>query len=116
MNDITKLPQWAQREIERLRRDLAQMETDIAMIVGATPSAVEVDPERNYRSKEQPRLFLPATYSVRFNLVGGEVDVRLKDGAVEIYGNSQGSLGDFVVVPQISNVIAVRFEGAKSNV
>jgi hypothetical protein len=108
VNDITKLPQWAQRHIERLQRNMAQMEADVAMIVGATPSAVEVDPHRILRDKDRPRLFLPENYSVRFVVDGGNIDVRLKDGEVVIWGDGHNS--DFIVIPQVSNVVAVRFE------
>lgn len=109
MNDITKLPQWAQREIERLRADYLDVNTKMSQIVGETPSNVEVDYNRKYRHKDHPRLFLPEVYDVRYTIPGGVIETRIVDGAVRIWGNGERSSG-FIIVPNCSNVVEVRFE------
>lgn len=109
MNDITKLPKWARHEIERLRVNAKAMELDMAAIVGATPTKIEIDPYRHHRDEDMPRLFIPEKETVAFTIDGGRIDVRLRDNAVEICAVSLGERS-LVVQPHVSNVIVCRFE------
>lgn len=110
MNDITKLPKWAQQEITRAREEVTQMHCDVSAVVGGTPSAIEVDPHRTYRHADLPRMFLPEHYAIRFALPGGGlIECQIVDGAVRVWGHGDAS-GDFIVRPISSNVIEARFE------
>lgn len=106
MNDITKLPKWAQQEITRAREEVAQMHRDVSMVVGGTPSAIEVDPHRTYRHADLPRMFLPENYAVRFSIEGGWVEVSIHDGRVRVIGEAGLP---FAVLPNCSNVIELQF-------
>lgn len=113
MNDITKLPRWAQHEIERLRADVLEANTKMANIVGATPTAVEVDANRKYRQASHPRMFLPQDYDVRFSIEGGVIETKIDGDAVRIMGHGDLTSG-FIIVPDCSNVVYVRFERSAS--
>lgn len=104
MSDRTRLPKWAQREIERLENDLASANRKLAE--GPEDSDTFADP---YSDTPRP---LGKGTSVEFRLgpeIADKIHVRIERGKVNVYG------GDYLrIYPQASNVINVvpdRFKG-----
>ena len=105
--DITKLPQWAQSELRRLRDNLAAAENRFAAAFGTTETRIEVDPYRQL-DHDRARLFLPDNSTLRFNLAAGYIDVRVERDQVILLGQAS-SQGDFVVWPRVANSMSVGF-------
>ncbi len=109
MTNIEKLPRWARNEIIRLRENAAQMERDMAMIVGATKTRVEVDPFRGYRGESVPRLYLPETFDIAFSVGEGRMHAKLERGLLQIRGHHpRGSR--LAILPSHANCIDINFE------
>ena len=102
-----RLPKWAQNEIERLMSDIETSENRTAAAIGERETAIEIDPFRAIDGR--PRCFLGEGAEVRFHLDGGDINIRLSGGRVEIAANAK--TGDhFSVRPHVSNVVSVGFE------
>ncbi len=105
--DITRLPQWAQSEIRRLRDNLAAAENRLAAAIGATKTCIEVDPYRQL-DPGRTRLFLPDNSTIRFSLAAGYIDVHVERDQVILLGQAS-SQGDFVAWPRVANSLSVGF-------
>ena len=108
-NDPRTLPLWAQQELNRLKLAVEHKDNQLANAVGVVPSAIEVDPRRQY--SEKPRLFLHERAVVRYTIPGGHIDIRWDRGELYVVAEtSSRSAGQtFVVVPGASNVVHLRF-------
>lgn len=105
MEGIERLPKWAQREIERLERRVA----DAEMIAEEALLATDPDQTDTYVSPMYPKkIGLPSGERVCFRLGEGyEIEVRVKmEGGGRMVELSSGQ-GRLVIVPQVSNVIRV---------
>jgi hypothetical protein len=108
MNDVSRLPKWAQAEIQRLQRDVKSAEERLAAAFGNTETRIEIDPYRKYQGDGEGRRFVPNNTTIRFLLEEhGEIDVRLRDN--ELILQASGRVGCFCVKPQASNVVHAGF-------
>lgn len=107
MGDVAKLPRWARIEIERLTADLAFTKRELANALGKEPTAIEIDPYRNLGGGNSPRCFVPDNTVIRYAVHGGEIDISLRHGAVNVSGNQRG-LAEFVIVPRAGNLVEAR--------
>ena len=106
---IERLPKWAQSEIQVLRRNLKASREELSAALGSKETSVEVEPYRHLDG--QPRCFLEPRTTVRFTLSGGEIDVRLRDGRLELMSCNRGPVGmDFTARPRAANVLWVGFD------
>lgn len=108
MNDLSKLPKWAQHEITRLRGDLARARRDALAATSenarGTNVAISVDGGLTMRG-------LPPNATVRFTLEDGEIEVHHPgaqdpDGMLTVYCRT----GRLLVLPSSSNVVHLRPE------
>jgi hypothetical protein len=103
--DVSKLPQWARRRIERLEGEIAQMKATEAAVAAGDTNMFLLDAAR-----QTPR-GLPRDSTVRVSLGKlGELDIGVghnaPEGAIEI----RTSHGRLSVQPVVSNVIYVKVE------
>jgi hypothetical protein len=98
--DLSRLPKWAQDEIERLQRDLGYAQAKLAE--GLEDSDTFADP---YGAVMRS---LGSGPLIRFGGEGheGTFDARWHEGALHIHGNA-GMRGEMVILPQVSNSITL---------
>jgi hypothetical protein len=100
-NDITKLPKWAQQEIERLENSVEYHKGRLAESIpqgeGASDTIV-------YMGYGEEHVGLPNGTPIRFQTGDGVVEARVKGDTVEIH-TVGGSIGIF---PHVSNVVGVK--------
>lgn len=108
MNDISKLPKWAQEAFAQIR-----MEKDNAVeaLTRYTDNQTESPVflfELQHLQKNKPEFIKNyiQTDRVCFDLAGDEVQARLVDGKLEIYARS----GTLVVRPTATNMITIETE------
>ena len=103
--DISKLPKWAQREIEQLELKIAKLESVID-VEAKEPTRVS-----GAASYDAPRIYLPNFQPVRFEVGPIDVrhpdwiDVRIRNGdpkGVEIMGSSS-----IAIEPKAGNHVRV---------
>lgn len=99
MNDITKLPKWAQTEIERLQADLDYYREKLRQVGDGD---TEVWVRSHAIGEHEP---LPRGTHIIFKLPNGGTEVSAVGETLELYGRSGGSLA---VLPRSSNVAWVR--------
>jgi hypothetical protein len=96
------LPKWAQKELQRLQRDIKSAEDSIALLQGSVASRVYV---RGWNGPDRP---IGDTETVSFQLFKGcELDIRLCDdenGSVRVMSRE----GVLVISPVSSNVISLQ--------
>lgn len=99
MSDISKLPKWAQAEIERLNADVRYLEEKIA--------ALSSDSSKVYaRITWERNLHLPTESVVTFVVGDHEIDVRLSEvGGSHLEVQCHGRVS---VEPRASNCFDVR--------
>lgn len=110
-NDVTKLPRWAQWELEKLRNNLAAAQRELAAMRGEAPAASPVI----LNTIMQKDVLLPDHASIRFGLpdlpvrYGRDrwVEVSLQNEAVRVYASHY-----LVIRPAGSNV-AILSAGAE---
>lgn len=109
-NDPRTLPLWAQVELTRLKLDLEHKDNQLANAVGLVPSAIEVDPHRQYH-EEKTRIYLHERAVVRYTIPGGHIDIRWdRDELYVVAETSSRAAGQmFVIVPGANNVVHLRF-------
>jgi hypothetical protein len=85
MTDVKKLPKWAQREIEQLRRTVALLDGQLAGLTGSKETSITVE----MPGALHHRTFLPDGAHIRFWLPGDVdyIDVSRHGGAIEIVGS-----------------------------
>ncbi len=104
---ILKLPKWAQREIEDLRRALGYAEAKAKLLVEAQPKSKVW---ARIGGLSDDRRYLSEWDQISFDISGGverhEITVSLnKDrDAVEV----RSAWGQLAVIPSVSNVIQVK--------
>lgn len=108
--DETKLPKWAQSELNVLRLNLASKEKEIREMTGADPSRIIVELYREHIGA--PMLYLPDEATVQFVLNlsasdarGMECDIRIATETVHRGGREWTSVPCLKV--QCSNAIDV---------
>lgn len=103
-NDVTKLPKWAQAEIERLSNSVEyhkeRLRESIPEGEGASDTVV-------YMGYGEEHVGLPKGTPIRFQTDTGVVQVRAKGDHVEITSH-QGSLALFPHVTNVVNAKVVR--------
>lgn len=93
-HDRSKLPVWAQRELERLERDLEYNRAKLRQ--GPEDSVAFAEPY-----SDAPRPLGPDPH-IEFHVGGGKVQVSIKNDALNIMG-----MDGILVAPQAGNVIRV---------
>lgn len=102
-----RLPKFAQREIETLRRKIQDVEANVASILTQEPTGVSARHGHGDREVEQ---HIDARSGIYFRLDGKKkVNVRVveDDGIQSLRIMATGYPSQLVVVPQVSNVVAV---------
>ena len=114
MNDVTKLPKWAQEKIANLERDLEHIRADrdkvYALTNGGKSSSIFVE---GYNTK--PSMFLPEGSDIVFTLANGEeLHVQYRFGQND-YDKSAISIRsnwhEMSVSPHAANVVSVTSKG-----
>jgi hypothetical protein len=111
-NDPSKLPKWAQDEMERLRRDVTYWKAKAHEYLHAEQDPSTTDTAVRGFGLEKDR-GLPVGTCIAFKLaskryrdaLGNFAHVQVKDGALEI--NTGRSM---VIIPHVTNVIRIRIE------
>jgi hypothetical protein len=101
MGDITKLPRWAQDEIERLTREALSWKGQAL----AASSAGGGMTDTVLRRRPEPDRGLPMGATVAFKGISGEVEVRMECGGGRV--ELRAPNGSLVVEPFTSNVVVV---------
>jgi hypothetical protein len=99
--DLTKLPKWAQLEIERLRRDNDDYAARFKLVGGETESNIEIgDMMDSFCVGERSR--------VKFKLPNGYIECHFNHDrdAVDIYAHHS-----LIIEPRASNTCRVRDGG-----
>jgi hypothetical protein len=107
---IERLPKWAQNEISRLRVDLESTQAKLATAIGEAPSNIKVNPY-HHPEDDKPRAYLPDSETVRYELGNGEIDVRLRDGMLEIQAMANPRI-ELTVRPRAANTLWIGFDTA----
>lgn len=110
MEDITKLPKWAQNRIMLLERKVDELVGDIAARDGSQKTGVSYTTD--FSCTDEVRRFIP-TDTVRFHLpklserhvTDCYIEVRKLDDHIEV--RTQGTL---VIRPRVTNVVTIRVE------
>lgn len=98
MNDVTKLPKWAQREIERLGRDVEYWK-----------AKATAGPDNSDTFIAQHPVDTPLGDSPRIRFVlpnGGRIEAHIVEDHLQV--RSEGSSGALHVVPSAANSIRLR--------
>lgn len=99
--DVTKLPKWAQQEIEQLSGSVEhhkrRLRESIPQGEGASDTIV-------YMGYGEEHVGLPNGTPIRFQTDAGVVEVRAKGDHVEIHANG----GSIALFPHVSNVVKVK--------
>jgi hypothetical protein len=109
MNDESKLPKWAQMELNKLRADLERSEGENQTLRGQWPKSNVALMNRGKGNTCYSELWLPERPPVRFFLdgsgIGHEfyVDCMLRNGELELMGDSS-----ICIYPHSSNVAIVK--------
>lgn len=90
--DVSKLPKWAQQELEMLRKNLAYWQK--RALAGPDDSNTVLEP---YAKGGRP---LGTDVTVRFLLPNGWIDARTEDGRVLVRSSHQ-----LVTLPHVTNTI-----------
>lgn len=91
MNDITKLPQWAQRKFELLQAEVKHLEEQLAMAIGDVPSNISTHFPAGVIPHEKPR-FLRDWDSVYFRFGKFHLQVRYDEKQGISVNSSSGRL------------------------
>lgn len=102
MNDRSKLPKWAQQELDRLDSAVEYHKSRLAESLGQGAESSDTEVYMGY--KEKP-VGLPDGTPVHFKLSYGRVGVRVKDGKLEVSGLGVG--GGLAIFPHVSNLVNV---------
>jgi hypothetical protein len=107
-HDYSKLPKWAQQEIESLQRSEAELLAEYRIALGTVDSNTKlVDYVRGDTN-------IPDRSTVKFVMPdGGEIEVhRCKDdeNAIEVRGVPRKRNGSLVVRPRVTNVVVIGTE------
>lgn len=105
-NDETKLPKWAQTELQRLRSNMLSLEKKLQAFAGVDKTKIQIDP---YSGRGRHPMYLPDSITVRFTVDGGNIDLRLRDGRLEVSASSPGAADHLSVWPRASNMVWLTF-------
>ena len=95
-----KLPKWAQDDIANKGRTITRLVDRILEL--SEPELIQ-DTDTVVHEYAHPDQRLPKGSIIRFDVNGGEVDVRVNDGTLEIRSNT----GMLSIAPRVSNVVEV---------
>ena len=98
MGDITKLPKWAQIEINRLEGNVAHWKAKAYQVSGA--EATDTTARMSYGDED---ILLPKGCTVTFQTDRGCFNVSTNEDGVDVYGDSALS-----VRPCVTNHITLR--------
>lgn len=104
--DISKLPQWARFEIERLRADLALAQRKVAEMTPGTDQETDV-----FIISGVDLIPLPRRTQVRFVLKDGAVDCGMNSNhpdQVHVYVNTR-TFAEAVIRPRAANSLTLGF-------
>ena len=110
MEDVTKLPKWAQHRLQVLQSNLESTQKHLRAALGEAPSRVQVDPYFSAYTENQhgPRAYLRNHETVRFIFSDQHyVDVSLRDYGVLVSG--EASADELTIRPQSGNSFFVNF-------
>lgn len=103
--DANTLPKWAQRELERLDKEIENLRRANAALGSGEPTKVHLSatafPEEGVYVQDNTR--------VGFTVDGGTVIAHVEHGRLTLMGSSRHS-SVFSVRPNVSNVVTVGFE------
>lgn len=100
MNDRSKLPKWAQQELDRLDNAVEYHKSRLAESLGEGPEVSDTQVHMGY---QEPKAGLPNGTPIHFKLSYGKVEARVNDGKLEI-SSPNGSLAVF---PHVTNEVQV---------
>jgi hypothetical protein len=109
IEDILKLPQWAQSKIEYLKRDLEYWKERAQSILSQEPTNITAEIEHGtYR-------FIPSDCKVIFKMENGDkIEIRFdnadnpKQTALHVYKIGGKMIDSITILPWCSNVIKVK--------
>jgi ribosomal protein L6P/L9E len=97
MNDVTKLPKWAQEHIKKLECRVSEIDARIAAENGPDTRVQQLFGAREHKN-------LGDRVTVRFNIKGHEhIDVSMRDDHIYVSG-----ISTIIITPTASNCIQVR--------
>lgn len=94
-----RLPRWARAELEHLRRDLAHARA--LAVVGAEDSDTFL---QVFHDAHRP---LGKEAVVRFDVLGGHISARTRNGRLTLHGEGVHGFGQLAVLAESSNVVRV---------
>lgn len=101
--DRTKLPRWAQSQLERLERDLASARAELrARATGETNTRVGDYTGEDWHLAEGARVIFTLPYLARDGRPA-EVEARVEGDAVLVHTSG----GGLIVAPRVSNSVAI---------
>lgn len=100
MNDKSKLPKWAQQEMERLENSAEYHKARLRESLGDND---QVSDTQIYMGYQEDLVGLPSGTPIRFKLSYGKVEVRVNEGRLEVTGVN----GALSIFPHVTNVVQV---------
>ena len=100
MSDITKLPKWAQTEIEVLRRRVANLQEKLDQVDNATGTMYWM----NSGAVDTVKHGLPDYASMHATVDGGVIELQVQDGSLIVRANRDNP----IIQPQAANVFKVK--------
>ena len=100
MEQIKKLPKWAQRHISGLKSDLNRATADLALAQN------EIKDSKIWASRGFPenKVFIPDSYNIFFKLKETTIYVQTDGEVLKVYGERE----PIVVRPRAANVVWIK--------
>ena len=98
MEDITKLPKWAQNRIRIAEGKI--METH-RLLQRITPTKIKI--QRGY---EEAPMYVPDDRPVTFSLPNGDISVSIKGNVIEVHSHCKR----LSIHPRVTNVVTIKQE------
>lgn len=95
-----KLPIWAQDEIANKIRTITQLVDRISEL--SEPESIH-DTDTLVHEYQHPDQKLPKGSIIRFDVNGGDIDVSVRNGVLEVRSNT----GPLSIAPRVSNAVEV---------
>ena len=108
IQDVKKLPQWAQDNFNLLTMRLREAKEEIAKLKENPPSNTIVGFENTEGMGMGKTHYLPNNSMITFKLPKGKMIVRIKDDVLDISAQIL-SISDFVVIPRSTNGLELKF-------
>jgi hypothetical protein len=98
MEDITKLPKWAQSRIRIAESKIAETHR---LLQRVHPTNIKIQ-----QSYDEAPIYLPADKPVTFSLPTGDISVSIKGNGLEVYSHCNS----LSIRPRVSNVVTIKQE------